>query len=55
MHSKTFEWWYLHVASPEIGVSLVLHQTDIFGHSWQPYMSLSFSKGRQALVLQAHT
>lgn len=45
MIGKKYEWWYLHVASPKLGISLVLHQTDIFGDSYQPYMSMSFSRG----------
>lgn len=45
MNANRYEWWYLHFVTPSLGVSMVFHQTDIFGHAKTPYMSLSYSTG----------
>lgn len=44
-NEKYFEWWYFHFVAPNLGISLILHKTDIFGLHKQPYMSLSYSRG----------
>lgn len=38
---KRFEWWYFHFVSEEFTANIVLHQTDIFGLTRAPYVSLS--------------
>jgi hypothetical protein len=38
-----FEWCYFHFICEEMKASLVLHQTDVFGISREPYMSISLS------------
>ncbi|MFH1461288.1 MAG: hypothetical protein ABIF84_02610 [Patescibacteria group bacterium] len=37
-----FEWWYFHfVTTTGIAINIVLHETDIFGLSKDPYISMS--------------
>lgn len=37
-----FEWWYFHFASPNgPTINMVIHETDIFGLSIKPYLSMS--------------
>lgn len=38
-----FEWWYFHFASSNgFAANIVLHETDIFGLSRSPYVSMSY-------------
>jgi len=37
-----YEWWYFHLLTDDgITANIVLHETDIFGHSKNPYISMS--------------
>jgi hypothetical protein len=37
-----FEWWYFHFVTEEgVAINVVVHETDIFGQSQAPYLSLS--------------
>lgn len=37
-----FEWWYFQFAFKQGRINLILHETDIFGLSQVPYISVSF-------------
>ena len=36
------EWWYFHFVTPEgVAINLVLHETDILGRTFEPYLSMT--------------
>jgi len=40
--SDYFEWWYIHIATPDgMTLNVVIHETDIFGLSATPYLSMT--------------
>lgn len=50
-HRQTafYEWWYLHCACADgTSLNLVIHETDIFGLTSEPYISLSLFRPGQA-------